>query len=52
MRSGVFCSIRAVMLYAGQVGSYSAVSRRVGGWCEMAASLGVSQCSRVSWLVS
>jgi hypothetical protein len=26
--------------------------RRVGGWCEMATSLGVSQCSGVSWLAS
>jgi hypothetical protein len=26
--------------------------RRAGGWCEMAASLGGSQWSGVSWLVS
>jgi hypothetical protein len=26
--------------------------RKVGSWCEMAASLGVSDCSRLSLLVS
>jgi hypothetical protein len=39
MRSGVFYAVRVEVLEAVQV-------RRVGGWCEMAASLGVSavQC--------
>jgi hypothetical protein len=43
--NGVFYSARAKVLYneGTSLGAQLFVQRRVGGWCEMVASLGVNQ---------
>jgi hypothetical protein len=45
MRNGVFRAVSAQRLYMGQVRAVVSqfVKRRVGGWCETAAILGVTQ---------
>jgi hypothetical protein len=49
MWRGVFYAARAKMIQAGQVGSCNeSVKRRVEGWCEMAAILGVRELEQCS----
>jgi hypothetical protein len=42
MRSGIFYTVRAEDIRKPQYRSIIQSIRRVGGWCEMTASLGVS----------